>query len=138
MAMTYDMQLSQEIAKRLPDDRQSTSVLLRVIGEIREALGVGGKPMLAELPEIVRERCRKEITMFLPEDDSPDTEAECINCGEWIRIGDNFCFECGAQIIWKPQVKVSADATYCPECSHDLEKGDDYCKGCGAKIIWEE
>ena len=136
--MTYDMQLTQEIEKRLPDDRQSTSVLLQVIGEIREALGVGGKPMLAELPEIVRERCRKEITMFLPEDDSPDTEAECINCGEWIRIGDNFCFECGVQIIWKPQVKVSVGDIYCPECGHELEKGDDYCKGCGAKIIWEE
>jgi hypothetical protein len=28
-----------------------------VIGEIREALGVGGKPMLEELPRVVRQRC---------------------------------------------------------------------------------
>jgi hypothetical protein len=37
--------------------RNQYPTLLRVIGEIREALGVGGKPMLTELPDIVRQRC---------------------------------------------------------------------------------
>ena len=53
----------------------------------------------------------------------------CPNCGDF-SIGDNYCEECGRQLMRDEELK-------CPQCGAENNRGAHYCHKCGARMDGE-
>lgn len=51
---------------------------------------------------------------------------KCPNCGDF-SFGDNYCRECGQQLVFDEELK-------CPQCGEENDCGSHYCCKCGASL----
>ena len=60
---------------------------------------------------------------------------KCLNCGNEIKEGANFCRECGSEVIQQTEV---LEGNICPSCGNVLEEDAIFCNNCGCRVANEE
>ncbi len=113
------------------------------MGEYTEALkfAIRGNRIIdtGELPEVeVKkvpapvvqprvEEVEKKIVAPLIEEEEEEEEEElrCPNCGAIVRAEDNYCWNCGAKLVF-----IFA----CPNCGEEVSSEDKFCRHCGYKL----
>ena len=54
-----------------------------------------------------------------------EEELHCPNCGAVVKIGDKYCWNCGAKLVFVYK---------CPNCGAEVSSEDHYCRNCGYKL----
>lgn len=62
----------------------------------------------------------------------PVSNKVCVNCGNVVADGVNFCMVCGTPV---QQVQPQNEAVICPACNASCPADADFCISCGNKIV---
>jgi predicted RNA-binding Zn-ribbon protein involved in translation (DUF1610 family) len=70
---------------------------------------------------------RKVVAPLVSEEDEEEEEEElrCPNCGAIVRSEDNYCWNCGAKLVFVYE---------CPNCGAEVSSEDKFCRHCGYKL----
>lgn len=58
---------------------------------------------------------------------------ECPNCNATVKIGANFCSQCGKKLPVFAE-EASTEFFFCTECGNKIRKGKKFCSQCGCKV----